>query len=178
MLYSGWVWPRKWGSRHPQIPVKEDSGVPRRGGHPHPSALISHRLNSWWVQLREWWLPSCTHSRRHYPRQGKTKLPSPSLLLSQFACGSEVPCWEQQAEKTWGYCSPTKPRCVEQECHSEKEATVAAPSAEAVAQIVLWREKAISLESNDTEERKERRKEGRNKERCRYSEQNVGEVLA
>ena len=26
--------------------------------------------------------------------------------------------------------------------------------------------------------RKERRKEGRNKERCRYSEQNVGEVLA
>lgn len=77
--------------------------------------------------------------------------------MPQFACRSEVPRWEQQAEKTRGYCSPTKPRSVEQECHSEKEAAVAAPSAGAEAQIVPWREKAMSLESRDTEDRKQRR---------------------
>ena len=72
--------------------------------------------------------------------------------------------------------APTQSPAVQ--CHSGQEATVAAPSREAVAPVVPWREKAIRQESDDTEERTERRQEARNKKRCLYSEQNVGEILA
>lgn len=158
MLYSAWVWPRKWGSHHPQIPVKEDSRSPGGTGHPHSSALISHRLNSWWVQLREWWLPSSTHSRRRSPDRGRQNYRTPSssclsLLVGQkFRAGSSK---LRRPEAT----APPRSRGVEQECHSEKEAAVAAPSAGAGAQIMPWREKAISLESRDTKDRKQRREE-------------------